>query len=166
MASNAKNASIWWRHHGISVGPSYARATRLGLGTKGIKWNTDIFSLSATLPKTSQTLMFLHIAGRVWGRRGYTRTWKPRRNTPLDILVGRLPGTHRLKILWVSDKDVKNAVWAKLTHWGRDKMDAVSQTTFWNAFSWMKMHEIVLSITSQSLSSEKQTLVQVVAWYR
>ena len=26
-----------------------------------------------------------------------------------------------------------------LTHWGRDKMAAVFQTTLWNAFSWMKM---------------------------
>ena len=26
-----------------------------------------------------------------------------------------------------------------LTHWGRDKMDAISQTTFSNAFSWMRM---------------------------
>ena len=29
----------------------------------------------------------------------------------------------------------------ELTHWGRDKMAAVSQTTFSNAFSWMKMYE-------------------------
>ena len=28
---------------------------------------------------------------------------------------------------------------SQLTHWGRDKMDAISQTTFSNAFSWMKM---------------------------
>ena len=28
-----------------------------------------------------------------------------------------------------------------LTHWGRDTMDAISQTTFSNAFSWMKMFE-------------------------
>ena len=28
-----------------------------------------------------------------------------------------------------------------LTHWGRDKMDAISQTTFSNQFSWMKMYE-------------------------
>ena len=28
-----------------------------------------------------------------------------------------------------------------LTHWGRDKMDAIFQTTFLNAFSWMKMYE-------------------------
>ena len=28
-----------------------------------------------------------------------------------------------------------------LTHWGRDKMDAIFQTTFSNEFSWMKMYE-------------------------
>ena len=30
---------------------------------------------------------------------------------------------------------------AGLIHWGRDKMDAISQTTFWSAFSWMKMFD-------------------------
>ena len=29
----------------------------------------------------------------------------------------------------------------QITHWGRDKMDDISQTTFSNEFSWMKMHE-------------------------
>ena len=29
----------------------------------------------------------------------------------------------------------------RLTHWGRDKMPAISQTAFSNAFSWMKMYE-------------------------
>ena len=28
-----------------------------------------------------------------------------------------------------------------LTHWGRDKIDAISQTSFSNAFSWMIMYE-------------------------
>ena len=32
-----------------------------------------------------------------------------------------------------------------LTHWGRDKMAAIFQTTFWNAFSWMKMLKLRLS---------------------
>ena len=31
-----------------------------------------------------------------------------------------------------------------LTHWGRDKMAAISQTTFSNAFSWMKTNEFRL----------------------
>ena len=37
-------------------------------------------------------------------------------------------------ILWV-------AVHTNLTYWGRDKMDAISQTTFSNEFCWMKMYE-------------------------
>ena len=32
----------------------------------------------------------------------------------------------------------------ELTHWGWDKIAAISQTTFSNAFSWMKMHEFCL----------------------
>ena len=32
----------------------------------------------------------------------------------------------------------------RLTHWGPDKMDAISQTTFSSAFSWMKMSEFRL----------------------
>ena len=32
----------------------------------------------------------------------------------------------------------------ELTHWGRDKMDAISQTIFSNAFSWMKMFQLLL----------------------
>ena len=31
-----------------------------------------------------------------------------------------------------------------LTHWGRDKMAAIFQTSFSNAFSWMKMYEFRL----------------------
>ena len=31
-----------------------------------------------------------------------------------------------------------------LTHWGRDQIDAIFQTTFSNAFSWMKMCEFRL----------------------
>ena len=38
----------------------------------------------------------------------------------------------------------------ELTHWGRDKMDAISQTTISNAFLWMKMLEF-LSIFHWSL---------------
>ena len=34
-----------------------------------------------------------------------------------------------------------------LTQWGRDKMAAVSQTMFSNAFSWMKMYEFRLNFS-------------------
>ena len=34
-----------------------------------------------------------------------------------------------------------NVISSSLSHWGRDKIAAISQTTFWNSFSWMKMYE-------------------------
>ena len=33
----------------------------------------------------------------------------------------------------------------QLSHWDQDKMDAIFQTTFSNAFSWMKIYEFRLS---------------------
>ena len=37
-----------------------------------------------------------------------------------------------------------NTLYSNLTHWGRDKMDAIFQTTFSKGFSWMKMNEFRL----------------------
>ena len=45
-------------------------------------------------------------------------------------------------IPWTITQDVTYA--AMLTHWGRDKMAAISQTMFSNAISWMKMCELRL----------------------
>ena len=51
-----------------------------------------------------------------------------------------------------------------LTHWDRDKMTAISQTTFSNAFSWMKMYAFWLRF-HWSLSLRAQlTIVQ--HWFR
>ena len=49
---------------------------------------------------------------------------------------------------WFSQSlSMKNKLFFKssLTHWGRDKMAAISQTTFSNAFFWMKMYEFRLN---------------------
>ena len=43
-----------------------------------------------------------------------------------------------VKVICVSVADIS------LTHWDRDKMDAISQTTISNAFSWMTMYEFWL----------------------
>ena len=59
-----------------------------------------------------------------------------------------------------------------LTHWGRDKMAAVSQTTLSNAFSWMKMLEFRISIKISLKFVPKgpinniPSLVQIMAWRR
>ena len=49
--------------------------------------------------------------------------------------------------IWISDKKslLKRASgWALLSHWGWDKMSAISQTIYSNAFSWMKICEFRL----------------------
>ena len=57
-----------------------------------------------------------------------------------------------------------------LTHWGRDNMDAISQTTLLNAFSWMKMLEFSknssLKFVPKGLINNIPALVQIMAWRR
>ena len=58
----------------------------------------------------------------------------------------------------------------QLTHWGRAKMAAVSQTTLSNAFSWMKMLEFRLkfhwSLFLRVVFNNNSLLVQIMAWRR
>ena len=57
-----------------------------------------------------------------------------------------------------------------LTHWGRDKMAAIFQTTFSNGFSWMKMYEFRLtfhwSLFQKGPINNIPTLVQITVWRR
>ena len=56
-------------------------------------------------------------------------------------------------------------VWCYLTHWGRNKMDAISQTTFSSAFPWMKMFEFRLKVPKGPITNIP-ALVQIMAWRR
>ena len=51
-----------------------------------------------------------------------------------------------------------------LNHWGRDKIDAISQTTFSNAFSWMKMFELRLKFHWSLFLRVQLTIFQ--HWFR
>ena len=51
-----------------------------------------------------------------------------------------------------------------LTHWGRDKIDTILQTTFSNAFSWMKMYEFCLLFRWSLFLSFELTIFQ--HWFR
>ena len=56
-----------------------------------------------------------------------------------------------------------------LTHWGRDKMAAIYQTTFSNAFSWRKIYKFRLrfpEICSYGPINDISALVQIMAWRR
>ena len=61
------------------------------------------------------------------------------------------------------------AVWCSilLTHWGREKMAAVSQTTFSNAFSWTKcMIKISLKFVTNGPINKISAFVQIMVWRR
>ena len=51
-----------------------------------------------------------------------------------------------------------------LTHWGRDKMAAVSQTMFSNAFSWVQMYEFSLKFHWSLFLRFQLTIFQ--HWFR
>ena len=51
-----------------------------------------------------------------------------------------------------------------LTHWGRDEIDAISQTTFSNAFSWLKMFEFRLKFHWSLFPRVQLTISQ--QWFR
>ena len=52
----------------------------------------------------------------------------------------------------------------RLLNWGRDKMDAISQTTFSSAFSWMKMFEFRLKFHRSLFLRVQLTIFQ--HWFR
>ena len=53
---------------------------------------------------------------------------------------------------------------ADLTHWGRDKMAAIFQTTFTNGFSWMKIYEFRLTFHWSLFIGVQLTIYQ--HWFR
>ena len=53
---------------------------------------------------------------------------------------------------------------SQLTHWGRDKIDAISQTTFWSAFPWIKMFEFRLKFHWNLIVRVQLTIFQ--HWFR
>ena len=63
--------------------------------------------------------------------------------------------------------DVNGGMWYKNTiskNWWRDKMAAISQAMFWNAFSWMKMYEFCLRCHQSLFPRVQLTIFQ--HWFR
>ena len=78
---------------------------------------------------------------------------------------------------WLSDRlrfikeiliPVRLSLFSELTHWGRDKMAAISQTTLSKPFSWMKMFEfrLKLKLVPKGPLDNIPALVQIMAWHR
>ena len=60
--------------------------------------------------------------------------------------------------------ECNNVDWFSLTHWGRDKMAAISQTTFSSGFSLLKMYEFRLRFYWSVFLMVKLTIFQ--HWFR
>ena len=48
------------------------------------------------------------------------------------------------KCRWKQVSKIWSTLTVQLTHWALDKMAAISQTTFWNTLSWMKITVLLL----------------------
>ena len=75
-----------------------------------------------------------------------------------------------MKTLNESPQPTGNVAQQPLTHWGRDKMDAILQTPFSNAFSWNENAwvpiKISLKIVPRGPINNIPALVQIMAWRR
>ena len=76
-------------------------------------------------------------------------------------------------LLTISTMNIHNSSnWIQLllTHWGWDKMAAISQTTFSSAFSWMKTFDFplnfLLKFVPTRLINNIPALGQIMAWRR
>ena len=74
-------------------------------------------------------------------------------------------GISSIKVRWLWDCFIfMIGIPILLTHWGRDKMDVIFQTTFSNAFSWMKMNEFRLRFHWSLFPRVKLTILH--HWFR
>ena len=73
-------------------------------------------------------------------------------------------GSIEIYLYIISFLDSRHRWHRYLIHWGWDKMAAISQTTFSNAFSWMKMFEFWLSFHWILLPRVQLTISQ--HWFR
>ena len=89
---------------------------------------------------------------------------KPGRDVHLSLTFTNIWGLSCNNLYWLSQAITKSNILRKLTHWGRDKMDAISQKTFSSAFSWMKMFEFRLKFRWSLFLRVQLTIFQ--HWFR
>ena len=156
-SSNAEKVSIWWRHH-VRL-KSYCISSRLRwIPLHSIIRNCYISQLPWPIlqqPELQISRQSSDWKGKQWPQN--ESLWKLH-----GLFLGRCVChfkcanfKHTLRIY----------IWSiVLTHWGRDKMDAISQTTSSSAFSWMKMFEFRLKFQWSLFPRAQLTIFQ--HWFR
>ena len=69
-----------------------------------------------------------------------------------------------LNLIWKLLSNIKEA--NKLTHWVWEEMAVIFQTTYSNAFSWMKICKISLKFVPKGLINNIPALVQIMTWHQ
>ena len=130
-ASNAENAAICWPHHDIS------------LTLSKITYFHDSFNFEfKSFREHSGTVLTLSIVGINYSIP--VHSLRPHFGVQCHSYVTSdfmafLVGLHSVTVIKVIGHAL--GIWNSqaLTHWGRDKMAGIFQTTFSNQFSWMKI---------------------------
>ena len=78
-----------------------------------------------------------------------------------EFRVWFIPYLYQCHVVYISCSDL---MCFNITHWGRDKMAAISLTTFSIAFSWMKMFEFRLRFHWSLFPRVQLTILQL--WLR
>ena len=96
-----------------------------------------VLALVAMFVMVLKVVTWLPVPGRPGAKLIISLGWCP---PPYDYYI------NLVLISIMSHRWTAGLLWYRLslTHWGRDKMAAISQTIFSNAFSWMKMFEFWL----------------------
>ena len=137
--------------------------------TNGVQWKTETLKSLLYIIFLYHSLSFLNLAVSIY-------FWVSQNISDFCIclflcvpssLIFSMYGWYRTHLLVTCLRSFEmhcdNFMWS-LTHWGRDKMDAISQTTFSSAFSWMKIFEIRLKFHRSLFPRIQLTIFQ--HWFR
>ena len=97
-------------------------------------------------------------------KRSLICVWTKAQVNNRDAYELRRHRTHYDVTVMYHDNLQDNVYPSTLTHWGRDKMDAIFQTTFSNAFPWMKIYQFRLRFHWSLLPRDQLTILQ--HWFR
>ena len=149
----------WWCHDMETLSALLALCDGNLLVTSGfpspVKQTFDIYLMSVwtNFEVSINKLFNKHSSGR-WSE----MSWCYCDNTVIRTSWGAVVTKYRYLIMWWPCSG------PTLTLWGRDKMPAISQMTFSNAFSWMKMYQFWLRFHWNSFPRVRLTIYQY--WFR
>ena len=109
--------------------------------------------------------------GGIWGKGESKRSHQDWSRGSLGLTQTASSRWHEILVIWLHTNHGSSLMncclcmsYAWLTHWGRDKMDSISQTTFSNVFSSMKMYGFRLTFHWNLFLGVQLTIFQ--HWFR